>query len=311
MGFLFKKNKVMKNILVVYYTQTGQLKKIIDSLLKTIKKDENFNVDYLPIKTERKFNFPWNGYEFYDVMPECVLGKPVKIESDFAENKNYDLIVLAYQVWFLSPSIPFWSFLNDERTKKLLNNKNVITVLGVRNMWVNAHLRVVKKLKELNAKLVGNIVLADTNPNLVSVLTVLKYMTTGNKKPFKILPAYGVSDKNIEKISEIGVSIKEAILKNDYSNLQEKIVKNKGVYLKFHLLITELAAGKIFKKWANFINKKGGAMDMRRKTRLKIYKIYLLILIFVVSPVSSLLFILINLIFRPLTHKFVKKYYYL
>ena len=61
--------------------------------------------------SRRRLRFPWSVYEFLDVFPErfanpCALA-PLKLTA----NERYDLVILAYQVWYLAPSIPMSSFL--------------------------------------------------------------------------------------------------------------------------------------------------------------------------------------------------------
>lgn len=297
----------MKRILVVYYTQTGQLKSIVDSVLQSTKSDSNYSIDYLRIEPTNDYPFPWSDDEFYDVMPESVLGITTPLNSIDLIRDDYDLVVLSYQVWYLSPSIPFWSLLQDSGMKKMLFGKNVVTILGVRNMWVNAHKRVHNYLNMVGAQHVGNIVLADSSPNLVSVLTVLQYMTKGIKKPYKFFPAFGVSAHKISASSELGVYLKKSIDNNDFSNLQENIVRGKGVFIRFSLVVTELAASKIFGKWARFVLAKGNAKDPKRKTRLVFYKVYLLILIFLVSPITSLVFATLGFLLYPISNKWLKR----
>ena len=60
----------MKRILVVYYSQSGQLKEIIDSLLQPI---EGVVVDYLAIDTVEVFPFPWTDEAFFGAFPESFL----------------------------------------------------------------------------------------------------------------------------------------------------------------------------------------------------------------------------------------------
>ena len=45
----------MKRVLVVYYTQSGQLKEIIDSVLSPLTE---VTIDFLPIDTATPFPFP-------------------------------------------------------------------------------------------------------------------------------------------------------------------------------------------------------------------------------------------------------------
>lgn len=296
----------MTKILVIYYTQSGQGKDIVDGILSPLKKQNTYQIDYFKITPEKDFPFPWSTQEFYDCMPECVDGDTIPVKP-FTITEDYDLVILSYPIWFLSLAIPFWSMLQDEKLKSFLNGKKVITALGVRNMWVNAHKRLYKYFEDNNINHVGNMVFADPSPNLVSVITVIKFLFTGNKKPVKYLPAYGVSDAEMKNMGVFGNLIDNAFSKNDFSNLQKHIVENKGVALKFSLKTTELAGGRIFKIWSSFIKKKGSAGDPKRHGRLKIYQYYLLFLLFFITPISSTIFKIIHFIFRPITQKGLNK----
>ena len=296
----------MKKILVVYYTQTGQLKQLVDGVLAPLKNDSNYKIDYFKIEPINDFPFPWPNDAFYDCMPESVEGIPIAVKP-FDVEGDYDLVVLAYQVWFLNLSIPFWSILQDENLQKFLKNKKVVTILGIRNMWVNAQKRLLEYFKEHQVKHVGNLVFADPNTNLISVLTVLKYLTTGVKKPFKLLPPYGVSNKDFNRLNVFGEILKTTFENNNWNQLQKEFVNQKGVSIHFALRTTELAAGRIFKAWSAFILKKGAAGNPARKGRLLIYQFYLLFLIFFISPFSSLLFKIINIVFYPFIKKSLRK----
>ncbi len=297
---------IMKNILVVYYTQTGQQKELVDGILSPLLKSDDYNIDYYKIEPINDFPFPWTDNGFYDAMPESVEGIPVPMKP-FDIQAEYDLVVFAYQVWFLHPSIPFWSILQDAKMKEFLQGKKVITVMGVRNMWVNAHNRTTAYLQENNANHIGNIVFADPNSNFVSVLTVLKYLTTGIKKPYKNLPPYGIGESDMARLDVFGEYIINAFADDNWNDLQSKIVENNGVAMDFPLKTTELAASRIFKFWSSFVRKKGNAGDKSRRGRLKIYKVYLLFLIFFISPFSTLVFRIVHFIFRPLTSKGLRR----
>jgi flavodoxin len=300
----------MKRILVIYYTQSGQGRRIVDGVLQPLTKKDNYKIDYFKITPEKDFPFPWNTKEFYDCMPECVAGDTIPVKA-FDISDDYDLVILSYPIWFLSLAIPFWSMLQDEKLKTFLNGKKVITILGVRNMWVNAHKRLYKYFDENNVNHVGNLVFADPNLNLVSVITVIRFLNSGVKKTSKYLPPYGISDSRINEMKVFGELIDSSFNSNDWSNFQSEVIDNKGVDLEFSLKTTELAAGRIFKVWSSFIKKKGSAGNPKRQPRLKIYQFYLLFLIFFISPISSTIFKIIHLIFRPITQKGLDKISYL
>ena len=298
----------MKNILVFYYTQSGQIKEIADSVLSPIEKTEGINIEYIVIQPVEEYPFPW-GNKFFNYFPETVKGIPSKLKPiSIDEKKNYDLIILAYQPWYLSPSIPIWSFLESREATVILKNKKVITIIGARNMWICSQEILVKKLHELNAKLVGNIALVDRNPNYISAINIIRWLIKGDKKPTIILPEAGVSKKDISNSSVYGKVILNVLIKNDWSNLQNELLKVKAVSVKYHLLKMEQNARKIFDKFASYVLKKGSAGDSGRRKRIRIFKIYLLFVIFVISPFASLIFVILRLLFYRQTNKKILYY---
>ena len=162
-----------KNILIIYYSQSGQMREIQENLVSNI----DANIYWAQIKPANPFPFPWNSRAFFDAMPESVKLIPSEIETlDIDTSVNYDLVILGFPVWFLSPAIPFTSFLKSPQAKNILNNKPVVTVIGSRNMWIAAQEDVKKMLVDVNANLVGNIVLRDRAQNLISVVTIVHWL---------------------------------------------------------------------------------------------------------------------------------------
>lgn len=280
----------MKNVLVVYYTQSGQLKEIADSITKPMFNEEELNISFLKIEMEKDYPFPWKKNEFFDVFPESFLQEsaPIK-EIDYAiADQKYDLIILAYQVWYLSPSIPTVSFLKNEKAKKILNNTPVVTVIGCRNMWAMAQEKTKVLLKEANAKLVGNIALVDRHINHVSVITIVQWMFTGKKEKYLgLFPKPGVSEQDIKEASRFGETISNALKSNSFETLQKELIAKNAVEIRPFLITVDKKANKMFKKWASFI--KGST---KRPFLLKIFNIYLIVAIWLVSPIVYLLHLL-------------------
>ena len=297
----------MKNILILYYSQTGQLKNIVDSITKPWLNSNSFSVDFVEYKPVNPYPFPWSSDAFFDVFPESREGITCPmLEINIDESKHYDLIVFAYQVWYLSPSIPAWSILNSPQLSSFLKGKNVLTVLGVRNMWVQAHQRVQQKLKNLKAQTVGNIVLSDPANNLVSVITVIKWLINGNQGPSGVWPRSGVPQKRIEEAQKYGQIIQTAIENNKLEALQKQLVKAGAVDLDFVLKTIEANGFRIFGIWARLILKKGKAGNPKRLFRVRVFKYYLLFMIFGLAPIASLIFRIINLIFYPIIQNHLK-----
>ncbi|UZD36345.1 dialkylrecorsinol condensing enzyme DarA [Capnocytophaga ochracea] len=274
----------MKRVLVVYYTQSGQLKEIIDSVLSPLTE---VTIDFLPIDTAEPFPFPWTDEAFFGAFPESYLQIPQPLKPFQLAHTDYDLVILGYQVWYLSPSIPFNSFLQSEAGKQLLQGKPVITISGTRNMWVMAHQKVKKLLTDCGARLVGNIALTDRHHNHISVITIVQWLFSGdkNKRYLGVFPKAGVADKDIESASVYGTLIAPHLQTGDYTGLQQEIVAHGGVHYKRFLLSAEKKGNRLFGIWAKMIYG-----SKKRKFLLKCFRFYLYIAIWVLMPIVWLLY---------------------
>lgn len=274
-----------KKILALYYTQSGQLAGITNNFLKPLE-EAGHSVEIHHLRPVDDFPFPWTSSPvFFDAMPESVKGVPRKLQPFQFKEEKYDLIVFAYQPWFLSPSIPANSMLQNEAVKAVLKDTPVITLIGSRNMWLNAQEKVKKSLKDAGAPLVGNIALADRGNNQIGVLTIFHWMLTGKKeRKWGILPLPGVSQEDIDHVPVFGAMIKPYVEKDSYDGMQQELVKAKAVEIKYSLMYIESKAGIMFKIWAGRIYG-----SKKRKALLVAFKYYLLIALFVAAPVILLI----------------------
>ncbi len=284
----------MKEVLIVYYSQTGQLLSILENTAKKIK-GEKINITYFEIIPEPVYEFPWKQEKFYDSFPESFLQIPNKFNAPKEEvlNKKYDLVILGYQVWFLTPSIPINSFLKSTYAPKLLKDTPVVTVLACRNMWIQAQEKMKRMLKNVGANLVGHIALVDRHINHISVITISHWMFSGKKDRYLgIFPKPGVSDSDIASSERFGNPIKNAVLSENYSNLQNEIIALEGVKINPFLVMTDKRGNVLFSKWANHIIKKGPPGTPERLKWIGFFKYYLLFAIWVIAPIVFIVFLL-------------------
>ncbi|PXY44998.1 NADPH-dependent FMN reductase family protein [Flavobacterium hydrophilum] len=292
----------MKNVLVIFYSQSGQLKSIAQNIAKPFLNSDEIKVTFHEIQLEKPFPFPWNKTSFFDAFPESFLQIPTDLKpvSEEILNTKFDLVLFHYQVWYLSPSIPINSFLKSEEGKKILSNTPVVTINGSRNMWFMAQEKIKVLLKEANAQLVGNIALVDRVGNLISVLTIVEWMFSGVKKKYLgFFPLPGVSEKDIQESTKFGDIILSQFNQNTFNDLQPKLVAADAVRISPYLVTVDKTANKIFNKWSNFIYKNA----KKRKQLLKIFYIYLFLAIWLISPIVYIL----HLITYPFKLKTIKK----
>jgi hypothetical protein len=274
----------MKRILILYYTQSGQLLSILESLVKPLI-HAGHTIHFEEIQPEEKFPFPWTSYQFFNAFPEVFSQKPQSLKNVSPKATNgYDVIILGYQPWFLTPSRPVSSFLQSEDAVRILSGKPVITVLGCRNMWLGAQEKVKRRLRDLNARLVGHIALMDRSPNITSLITILRWMFTGDKNPFWIFPAAGVSQVDIDHARTYGELINDAIASENYAVLQSKLNETGAIDIKPNLVLLERRGQKAFSVWSKFIASGGAIHSTGRKIRVYIFMYLLPIAIFILSP---------------------------
>jgi hypothetical protein len=269
-----------KKILVIYYSQSGQLAEIVDSFTAPLA-EAGATVEKVSIEPLPGYSFPWTTERFYSVMPDCVLGVTGMLAPFRLKETSYDLIVLGYQAWFLYPSIPVNTLLHHPDFQAVLRNTPVVTITGARNMWLNTFLEVKKSLQQAKARLVGNIALVDRHPNHISFVTIFHWLLRGKKDRYlNIFPFPGVSASDIAHTREYGNLLLPYLHRGEWEGLQEELVRGKAVALKYSLLLLESKAIPTYILWANFIAKR-----KKRKTWLAVFRYYLLFSLFVAAPI--------------------------
>ena len=287
-----------KKVLAIYYSQTGQLRHIVDSFTAPLIAAGN-NVEKVQVKLVNDYPFPWTGRNFYGVMPDCVFEVPAQLEPLDLQQQQYDLVILGYQPWFLWPSIPANSILHSAEFKAIIKDTPVIMVGEARNMWLNAYDRIRQKLKDSGAKLVGNIALVDRHVNIISFVTIFHWMLGGKKDRYlNLFPKPGVSDEDIAHASVFGATVAARLAENNWENLQSELLSQNAVLVKYPLMLLETTAIPTYVKWARFINKQSDPGPW-----LVAFKYYIYIALFLGAPV---LLTLDALFIRPFSSKRIK-----
>ena len=287
-----------KKVLVLYYSQNGQLKSVLESFASKLA-DEEIEVEYRAIKPKRAYPFPWPFYEFFDEFPESVHLDGCEIEEIEDLDADYDLIILGYTVWYMAPSIPVTAFMQSEQAKKVFKDKPVVTVVACRDMWVLAQEKVKDMLNTLGARHIDHVALTDQGGEVLSLITLPTYMLTGEKNYFSFLPPAGIKEEEIRACSRFGERLNSA-LKVDREKESEALLKGLGAcVVNAKLIATEKIANRSFHIWSKLIKKGGEKYSMGRKVVITIYVSFLLLLIFTVIP--------LNIIARKILNIFQKE----
>ena len=180
--------------------------------------------------TRTGLSLPLTGKSFFSVMPDCVNQVPGQLQPFSFKESRYDLIVLGYQAWFLSPSIPSNTLMFDPRFREIAKDTPVITITGARNMWLSAMEKIKPVLKTTGARLVGNIALVDRHHNFISFITIFHWMFKAKKDRYlNIFPIPGVSEADILNTKNYGTTAIPYLENANWQGFQEEMVKQGAV----------------------------------------------------------------------------------
>jgi len=298
----------MKKVLVIYFSQSGQMKKMVDSVTAPLKENAEVVVDYRKVKPVKKYPYPWPFYPFFDAFPEAIFMNGCEVEpfEDLAD--DYDLIILGYTIWFLSPSIPITGFMKSPQAKELFKGKPVVTLIACRDMWVLAQEKMKSLLNDVGATLVDNVVLTDQGGSIYPFITTPRWLFTGKKDPFFGFPAAGVSEEDLLNSRRFGERIVEG-LGRDEEKAKKPMLKNMGaVTVNGKLVGTEKIATRSFMIWGRLIQAAGKPGSFARKIVITIYALFLATLVLTVVPLNILVRRLLSPFMREAIEKSVKYY---
>lgn len=292
-------------IALFYYSQTGQSAIVAKNLFAGY--DSATTIIYKRIHPLHNYHYPWRRDDFFDVFPETRLCVPPSgiYPIDFSDVNDAQLVVIVGQSWFLSPSLPLQSFFANEQTKEFLHERKVIFVNACRNMWLETSRWLKNYFQKINARWIGHIVLQDHAPNLISAITIVRWLIRGKKDATLLLPSAGISEKDLTGIHCFGEIILDVIRHQDFDHLQERLLEHDAIDYKPSILFIEHIGYRFFGAWAKLIRKKGGMGDPRRRCRVTLFYYYLIFALFFVSPFAQLIFYLTYPLHKVKKHKYI------
>ncbi len=278
-----------RKVLVVAYSQSGQLDAIAESVTAPLQEDPAIQVDWLRVAPRQPYPFPWPFLDFLDVFPEAVHLDPPPLQPfGIDADTRYDLIILAYTVWFLAPAPPITGFLKSDAARRLLHDTPVMTLIGCRNMWVTAQETVSRLLAAHGARLIDNVVLTDQGSALASFITTPRWLLTGRKDAFWGLPPAGISAADIRDARRFGEAVRAALA--EPGPLQRPMLRGLGaVTVNPALVRSERIGHRSFRLWGRLLRRLGAPGSRRRRSVLILYVVFLIGMIVSVVPLQLVL----------------------
>ncbi|MCM5679169.1 dialkylresorcinol condensing enzyme [Schlegelella sp. S2-27] len=274
-------------MLVVRYSQTGQLDAVVESLLAPLQADPKVEVHVETLRPEPSYPFPWSFFSFLDAFPESAhMAPPALAPLSLHGDEHFDLVILPYQVWFLAPSLPVTAFLKHPITRRLLKGKPVVTVVACRNMWLLAQEKMKSLLGAVDARLIDNVVLTDPGPTLATFITTPRWLLSGKKSGFWGLPPAGLSDTQVRGARRFGLALRDALHEGREQGSQPLLHGLVAVRVEPRLYFSEKTGTRSFFLWGKLLRAVGAPGSARRRPLLLLYVAFLVTMIVTLVPAS-------------------------
>lgn len=188
---------------VVYYSQTGQLREAAEAFTVPLA-EAGWQIDWVEAIPVYPYPFPWPAAKFGGIFPEAADTDHV-VEVRLKAPVRGSLVVFAFQVWYLAPSLPMRSV--PRAAPDVLRGRDVIALVACRNMWYSAAVDVQGLVEAAGGIFHGTVAATDTHPTPHTVVTTLHWLLTGSREPFGPFPRAGVTDSELARLRAVGQGI--------------------------------------------------------------------------------------------------------
>jgi len=282
--------RMVKKVLAVHFSQTGQAAALLENIVRPLREQADVALTCVRLDVTPSFPFPWPFWRFLDTFPETVhLDPPPLASLPLAGDENFDLIILAYPVWFLSPPPPLTAFLRHPLARAVLRGRAVVTATACRNMWVMAQQTVKQLLLETGARHLDHVALVDRGHALATFITTPRWVLTGRKDAFWGLPAAGVAEDDLRDAGRFGVALLQGLRRNDEKRDTPLLTGLGACKVDTALVASETIGIRSFRIWGRALRALGPPGAPARRALLVFYMLFLLAVIVTVVPLSMLL----------------------
>jgi len=277
----------MKKILVIYYSNSGDVKSVLASLLQPLQA-ASFEVTWQPLSPIPPYPFPWQGGRFFEVFPDALGGDlPLLAPLEFDPDTDFDLVIIGWQVWFLRPSPPIQAFFRSHHAK-VLSGKRVIAVGCSRQMWRSAYLHLTKEVTDRGGHLMDNIAVTHRG-GFSTFITTPHMLTTGKRDGVLFLPGTELDPASVGTHSELGRRIRDA--SERWRDLQSGGLLRGLETAKYaeNYALAEKIGNAYMCAWGYAARLIGGRGTWSRSIAARVFGLLLLLLILIIVPITLIL----------------------
>jgi hypothetical protein len=202
----------MAKVLALYYSFTGSTERVMLEVAHALR-DAGHDVTLEPLRPVHPYPFPAPRAMLTTLLRQALTGawptldlEPLSIER----GHRYDLVLIGYQPWYMTPSVPTHSFLKGPQGE-LLEGAPVIGLMTCRAMYGRATRMFQQWVEARGGQVVEQRVFVDQDPkgtNFISLLYFLKHGHDPERGPLKhLLKPFGVGDAGLKQARAYGENL--------------------------------------------------------------------------------------------------------
>ncbi|MFJ6799039.1 hypothetical protein [Streptomyces sp. NPDC091268] len=246
-------------------------------------------ISWHAIETVPRYPYPWRVREFFECMPEALNGEPpTPVPTGLDPAERFDLVIIGWQVWFLSPSLPIQAFFTAAEAV-VLRGTRVISVTCCREICQRAQARMRMLIRQTGGVLTDSIVLTHQGGSMVGYLTAPRLMLSGRREAGALLPAAGVAQHDIDGLARFGVRLRETQNRWAEAEPGSLLADLAPTDVNTSALLPEMIGAAVMTLFARVARRCGRPGGLLRLPVIGVFMLALVILLPVVLAVSALL----------------------
>jgi hypothetical protein len=293
-------------VLILYYSQSGDVARIMETFVAPLKKLPGVELAVERLEPKSPYPFPWRTLSrLLSIFPECHRGGGAGVRALTADTgRPYDLVILAYQVWFLAPSLPVQDFFRSPDAR-LLRGARVITLCVSRNMWHSCSETMKRLLADAGARHMDNVVVNHQGPPYATFISVPRLLLLGKRDRFLgVFPPAEVSQEDLERVDRLGGAVAEQLRTHDpWPN--RPLLSGKGaVHVNPRYIVPELVGWYLYQWGTGAVLFAGRLGAWARRLAIYVFAVILVAAVLIAVP----LMLVGVLAFSPFLSRSISRY---
>ena len=275
----------MTRVLVICYSQSGEVARVA-RLFAAQLESPGVEITFEALRPRADYPYPWRSLSrFFDAMPECVLGRaPENHPPGFDPRSRFDLVVIAYPVWFLSPALPVQAFFASQHAA-VLHDVGVITITVCRAMWHHASEAMKRLLVGAGAVHCDNVVVTHSGSPFLTLVSTPRALLFGRRdRLLGVFPRAGVCEADLARVRALGAAAASRLAHPLHG--APLLRGEPAVTVNRWLMVPELLAWYCFYAWAALIVRLGKAHPVLRAAGVYAFALFSVALILLGLPLA-------------------------